>query len=82
MLGVACLCLAKDNASVTPPASRSGSCCAEPAAEPCTRRRKARRLTLGTAAYHSRMLAQRGLIEVSDETQGRGATEHIYELTP
>lgn len=39
-------------------------------------------VTLGAAAYHFRALARRGLIEICDEIQRRGATEHIYRCTP
>lgn len=34
--------------------------------------------TLGTTAYHVRVLEQLGLIELADETRVRGAVEHHY----
>lgn len=37
---------------------------------------------VGTTAYHFRQLYRLGFIEVCDEVQRRGATEHIYRLTP
>jgi DNA-binding transcriptional ArsR family regulator len=37
--------------------------------------------TLGTTAYHVRVLEQLGLIELADETRVRGAVEHHYRST-
>jgi DNA-binding transcriptional ArsR family regulator len=37
--------------------------------------------TLGTTAYHVRVLEQLGLIELADETRVRGAVEHHYRAT-
>ena len=36
---------------------------------------------VGTIAYHFRQLHKLGYIEVHDELQRRGATEHVYRLT-
>jgi hypothetical protein len=36
---------------------------------------------VGTIAYHFRQLHKLGYIEVCDELQRRGATEHVYRLT-
>jgi predicted ArsR family transcriptional regulator len=36
---------------------------------------------VGTIAYHFRQLHKLGFIEICDEIQRRGATEHIYQLT-
>ena len=37
--------------------------------------------TLGTTAYHVRVLDSLGLIELADETRRRGAVEHHYRAT-
>lgn len=37
--------------------------------------------TLGTTAYHVRVLERLGLIELADETRVRGAVEHHYRAT-
>jgi DNA-binding transcriptional ArsR family regulator len=37
-------------------------------------------LSLGTVAYHVRVLASAGVIELADETRVRGAVEHYYAL--
>jgi DNA-binding transcriptional ArsR family regulator len=37
--------------------------------------------SVGTIAYHFRQLHKLGYIEVCDELQRRGATEHVYRLT-
>lgn len=37
--------------------------------------------TLGTTAYHVRVLEKLGLIELADETRVRGAVEHHYRST-
>jgi DNA-binding transcriptional ArsR family regulator len=37
-------------------------------------------LSLGTVAYHIRVLASAGVIELADETRVRGAIEHYYAL--
>lgn len=37
--------------------------------------------TLGTTAYHVRVLERLGLIELADETRVRGAVEHHYRST-
>jgi DNA-binding transcriptional ArsR family regulator len=37
--------------------------------------------SVGTIAYHFRQLHKLGYIEVCDERQRRGATEHVYRLT-
>jgi hypothetical protein len=36
--------------------------------------------SLGSVAYHMRVLASAGLIELADETRVRGAIEHYYAL--
>jgi hypothetical protein len=36
---------------------------------------------VGTIAYHFRQLHKLGFIEICDEIQRRGATEHVYRLT-
>ena len=36
---------------------------------------------VGTVAYHFRQLHKLGFIEICDEIQRRGATEHVYRLT-
>jgi predicted transcriptional regulator len=36
---------------------------------------------VGTIAYHFRQLHKLGYIEVHDERQRRGATEHVYRLS-
>jgi DNA-binding transcriptional ArsR family regulator len=36
---------------------------------------------VGTIAYHFRQLDKLGFIEICDEIQRRGATEHVYRLT-
>lgn len=37
--------------------------------------------SLGTLAYHFRLLGELGLIEVDHEVPRRGAVEHVYRLT-
>jgi DNA-binding transcriptional ArsR family regulator len=37
-------------------------------------------LSLGTVAYHVRVLASAGVIELADEDRVRGAVEHYYAL--
>jgi DNA-binding transcriptional ArsR family regulator len=37
--------------------------------------------TLGVIAYHVRVLAANGLIELAGTIQRRGAVEHVYALT-
>ena len=38
-------------------------------------------LTLGTAAYHVRQLADAGLLTLTGTTPARGAVSHHYEIT-
>jgi DNA-binding transcriptional ArsR family regulator len=38
--------------------------------------------TLGSTAYHVRVLHQAGLIELEDEGRVRGAVEHFYVIAP
>jgi DNA-binding transcriptional ArsR family regulator len=38
--------------------------------------------SLGSVAYHMRVLASAGLIELADEQRVRGAIEHYYAIVP
>jgi DNA-binding transcriptional ArsR family regulator len=38
------------------------------------------KLSLGAVAYHIRVLASAGVVELADEDRVRGAIEHYYEL--
>jgi DNA-binding transcriptional ArsR family regulator len=38
--------------------------------------------SLGSVAYHMRVLASAGLIELADEVRVRGAVEHYYAIVP
>lgn len=38
--------------------------------------------SLGSVAYHTRVLASAGVIELADEARVRGAIEHYYALVP
>jgi DNA-binding transcriptional ArsR family regulator len=47
-----------------------------------TRLAKVTGATLGSVAYHMRMLVTAGVVELADEGRVRGAVEHFYALAP